>query len=390
MKNHAHIADLIAKKNKGTITPDEWQALEAWANENDHNKRVYDKATNDQFLLDNFEIYELFKGNETWGSIEEKLFKTKTVHLFAQNWLRYAASLALLLVSLSVGWYYFTRQGTGEVATFDEIAKPGTEKATLLLSDGREINLEEALQRQQIAQPGATVTASRQGVSYISDSDKGDGEPLVYNELIVPRGGRYVVTLADGTDVWINAGSKLKFPVSFTDSTREVFLTGEAYFEVEHNGKPFIVHSGAMDVRVLGTTFNISAYEEDEAMKATLVEGSVKVSIPRDGAFKTLAPNDQAIVEKSGMSLAVMEVNTGQYTSWVQGKLEFDNENLDVVMRRLSRWYDFEYQFENEEAKKFHFTARLNNNQSISSILEMLEMTTNVKFEIRKNAIIVL
>ena len=392
MENYSHIADLIAKKNKGTITTHELQLLETWANENDHNKRVYVKATSEQFLLDNLEVYKLFNESEAeaWRSIEGELFKTKTVNLFSQNWLRYAASLLLLMVSLSVVWYYTTRPEKNELVTFDEIAKPGTEKATLLLADGREINLEETQQWQTIDQPGGAVTTSKQGLSYSSDTEGDEAQPLVYNELIIPRGGRYIVTLADGTDVWLNAGSSLKYPVAFTDSTREVFLTGEAYFDVTHNNKPFIVNSGAMDVRVLGTTFNIAAYEDEEVMKATLVEGSVRITSSNDGASKTLTPNDQAIIKKSVGTMEVKEVNTAQYTSWVQGKLEFNNENMEVVMKRLARWYDFKYQFKNEEAKHFHFTARINNNQSISSILEMLEMTTNVKFEISDNSIIVL
>ena len=391
MENYFHIADLIAKKNKKTITTVEMQELEMWANANDENKQVYTKATDEQFLLDNLEVYDLFKSNEVWRPLEDKLFKTKTVRLFSHNWMRYAAALIPLMAALSLTWYYYTRPETHNLASIDNIAKPGTEKAMLILADGREVNLEEMQQMEPIDQPGAIITAEQQGLAYTSETDDEDPKPLVYNELVIPRGGRYNLKLADGTEVWLNAGSSLKFPVAFNDSTRVVFLTGEAYFEVAHHNKPFIVNSGEMAVRVLGTTFNISAYEDEAVMRTTLVEGSVKIMLGNTSdIIKTLAPNDQAIISKDDATLEVTAVNTDQYTSWVQGKLEFNNDNLEVVMKRLARWYDFEFEFENVSARNFHFTARIKNDQNISSILEMLEMTTDVKFEIRDNKIIVL
>ena len=390
MENYSHIAGLIAKKNKGTISPDEMQELETWANKNDQNKNVYTKATDEQFLLGNLEVYDRIESSEAWRSIEDKLFTTKTVGMFTHTWLRYAAALIPLFVAISFTWYYFSSPATQELASIDVVAKPGTEKATLILADGSEIDLEETRQIRAIDQPGAIVTTGQQGISYRANIEDDNPRTLVYNELVIPRGGRYNLKLADGTAVWLNAGSSLKFPVAFSDTTREVFLTGEAYFDVSHDGKPFIVSSGEMDIRVLGTTFNITAYDDEDIIKTTLVEGSVKITITGDGTTKTLAPNDQAVIKKGETTLEVREVNTDQYTSWVQGKFEFNNDNLDVVMKRLARWYDFEYKFENETAKNFHFTTRIKNDKSISSILEMLEMTTNVKFEIRNNTVIIL
>ncbi len=161
-------------------------------------------------------------------------------------------------------------------------------------------------------------------------------------------------------------------------------LEGEAYFEVSHNGKPFIVSTADMDTRVLGTSFNISAYADDPEFKATLVEGKVMVG------QMILAPNEQATYIHSTTEITKTEVNASTYISWMQGKMEFHNEDLEVVMKRLARWYDFKYEFENAGAKDFHFSARLDREESLSTILEMLEMTTDVKFEYRKNTIVVL
>jgi ferric-dicitrate binding protein FerR (iron transport regulator) len=192
----------------------------------------------------------------------------------------------------------------------------------------------------------------------------------------------------------LNAGSSLKFPVSFTDSTRHVFLEGEAYFQVTHNGKPFIVTSGAMDVRVLGTSFNVLAYPDEQQLVTTLVEGSVRIDLVgkerETSSSRILSPDDQAVVSIEDAAIEVSKVNTSQYTSWIDGKLEFYNENLDKVMKRLARWYDFEYEFENSGAKNYHFSARFDNTENISTILEMLELTTDVKFELKENTIVVI
>ena len=147
-----------------------------------------------------------------------------------------------------------------------------------------------------------------------------------------------------------------------------------------------------MDVSVLGTVFNISSYSDEPEIKATLVEGKIKVDWNNSNVSdsRILDPSDQAVLNKREQSIEINEVNTSLYTSWIQGKFEFKKDNLEAVMKRLARWYDFEYEFQNAAARDYHFTARINNDQSISSILEMLEMTTDVKFEINGQTIVVL
>jgi len=197
--------------------------------------------------------------------------------------------------------------------------------------------------------------------------------------------------LADGSTIWLNAASKLSFPVAFTDSTRHIFLEGEAYFEVAHNGSPFIVTTGDMDIRVMGTSFNVSAYADDVTKKTTLVEGKVRVDVHQENKVfqEFLWPNKQAIVGTGKSEIVITDVDAQQYKSWVDGKFEFNNETLDHVMKKLARWYNFKYEFSNSSAKKFHFSGRLNNQEKISSILNMLEMTTNVTFIIQNNVIVI-
>jgi ferric-dicitrate binding protein FerR (iron transport regulator) len=274
------------------------------------------------------------------------------------------------------------------LSKIDEYIKPGEQIATLVLSDGVILKIQKEDVQMKIEEGKAEIINRNNTLSYNSVDSIVFSQATIYNELITPRGGSYNITLVDGTKVWLNAASKLKFPVVFTDSIRQIYLEGEAFFDVAHNGKPFIVNSGDIDIEVLGTAFNISAYSDDNDIKTTLVDGSIKLRTPE--IHKTLLPSEQAIVSKENFEINIRTVNTTRYTSWVNGKIEFNNESLDVVMKRLSRWYDFSYSFKNKQAKNFHFSARIENSQNISSILEMLQKTTDVKLEIEKKTIVIL
>ena len=203
-----------------------------------------------------------------------------------------------------------------------------------------------------------------------------------------------MLQLSDGSKVWLNSGSSLRYPVSFRDSVRQVILDGEAYFEVSHNETPFIVSTGSMNTRVLGTSFNVEAFSDDPAFKTTLVEGRVLVELLNEASSISestlLEPDEQATFSRASGEISKEVVDASGYTSWIRGKLEFHNESLETVMKRLARWYDFEYSFENTAAMGFHFSARLDKEEGISSILKMLEMTTDVKFEFRNRSIVVL
>ncbi len=393
MDKHFYISELIAKKNKGILSEKEEKELQDWASEKEENEKIIERATDSKNLINKLEVYQLFKKNDIRASLERELFDTKTVHFNPKTFLRYAAILVPMIMLAGISWYFLNTSASRDFAQLDETIIPGSQKATLVLSDGDVIDLEDKSITTEMKQGNTRINNQQNSLTYSEDVPDEQHQPLVYNELITPNGGNYRLVLADGTEVILNAGSSLKYPVSFSDSVRKVYLKGQAYFDVSHNGKPFIVSSNEMDVRVLGTSFDVSAYTDDSYTKTTLVEGKVMVTLNQgSGATNEniLKPNDQAILNKSQSKFEIIEVNTSQYTSWTQGKIEFSHANLEMVMRRLARWYDFKYKFENESAKDYHFTARLDNDQSISSILEMLEMTTDVKFNIRDNTIVIL
>ena len=391
MENLFHIADLITKKNKGIITSSELSELEKWANEKNENLELLEKATNDQILLDKLEVYQLFKSSKVWQSIDSTLFETKTIPFFPQKLMRYAAVLLPFLIIAGVSWYYSNQSETLDLVNIDNTIKPGTQRATLVLSDGGKVELDGEHALTELEQGDIKVTNKQNSLLYTPLAKVKGQKAQIFNELITPRGGSYSITLSDDTKVILNAGSTLRFPVEFSDSVRRVYLEGEAHFDVSHNGAPFIVSSNDMDVSVLGTVFNISSYSDEPEIKATLVEGKIKVDWNNSNGSdsRILDPSYQAVLNKREQSIKINEVNTSLYTSWIQGKFEFNKDNLDAVMKRLARWYDFEYEFQNDAARDFHFTARINNDQTISSILEMLEMTTDVKFELSGQTIVI-
>lgn len=394
MDKNFHIADLIVKQIRGTLTPDEQTELDTWISEDPEHKKLFQRATDPKNQLSRLEVYTMFDKEKVWAALEDELFPTRTMQFSAKRFLRYAAAILLPLLVAGAAYLFLLKPSPTALAELDEVILPGSQKAMLILSDGGTVTLGDEQAPGEIIEGGTTIRNEQKMLDYFTNEQGGSRAATVYNELRTPRGGGYQLKLADGTQVWLNAGSSLKYPVSFHDSIRGVLLEGEAYFEVTHTGTPFIVQAGNMDVRVLGTSFNVSAYTDEPEFATTLVEGKVRVELSSgEGSGITareLEPNDRAVLERSNAALSVTTVNTSYFTSWMRGKIEFDHESLDMVMKRLARWYDFDYRFENSEAMGYHFTARLDRDASISSILEMLEMTTDVKFEYRKGTVVIL
>lgn len=394
MNESFHIADLVVKKIKGTITPVEQQELEHWIGEDPEHLSVYNRATDPKKQLDKLAVYGMFNKERVWANLEGELFKTKTIKFTPQKFLRVAAAILLpLLIGGGFAYWYLNQPSADRIAEIDAEVKPGSQKAVLILSNGEVVELDNQASGATLYEGDASIQNENNRIRYSSDERETGSRRKIFNELRTPRGGGYHLQLADGTNVWLNAGSSLKYPVSFHDSTRQVMLDGEAYFEVSHDGSPFIVTAGNMNTRVLGTSFNVSAYSDDAAIVTTLVEGKVSVELVNhagsDQGRTILAPDEQATFTLSTAEISVARVNSSSYISWMKGKMEFHNESLETVMKRLARWYDFDYRFENSEAKEFHFSARLDNGESISAILEMLEMTTDVKFAYKENTIVV-
>ncbi|WGQ08925.1 FecR domain-containing protein [Pedobacter gandavensis] len=260
-----------------------------------------------------------------------------------------AAAAAVVLMVLSVGGYFYFQNKSVEtenrLAVNTHDVDPGGNKATLTLADGSTISLTDANNGELAKQSGVKISKSKNG-ELVYSVIASDASSLAFNTISTPKGGIYQVNLPDGTKVWLNAASSIKFPTTFAQlSQRKVELEGEAYFEVAKNKKvPFVVSTGGQQVQVLGTHFNISSYSDEGELKTTLLEGSVKVMAANTIVLK---PGQQSNLKRNGSGdLKVSTANIAQVMAWKNGFFHFEKENLHEVMRQLSRWYDIEVIYE--------------------------------------------
>ena len=268
---------------------------------------------------------------------------------------------------------------------------PGTSKAYLILERGKQVMLDTVgMDRRIAAEDGVMIRKGEQSLVYKYDTASSEVvQEDVFNKLVVPKGGEYHLVLADGSEVWLNADSRLTYPVAFRGKERKVILEGEAYFKVQRNvDKPFIVISGEQRVRVLGTEFNVCAYPDEALVYTTLVNGSVAVETGKDSC--RLVPGEQAIMRVGKEQLDIREVNVEEYVGWKKNMFVFEEQNLEQIMSKLARWYDVVVFFRNEEAKEIVFKGNLPRYADFYTILGIIEKSSNVKFEIKGKTVTVI
>ena len=271
-----------------------------------------------------------------------------------------------------------------EQMTDAEAISPGEAKALLTLDDGKVIKLSPRGVDTLKQQDGAYIALDSATLNYRAGcaSLHRSGRPQpVYHRIDIPHGGEYKLVLADGTSVHLNAMSSLRYPVPFAADCREVELEGEGYFEVAKNGVPFVVKTRGMRVEVLGTTFNLSAYPDDDAYQATLVNGSVKV-VADNGESLLLKPSQQVTLDANNGEMEVRTVDTSFYTSWIQGKINFKDQRLEDIMETLSRWYDMEVSYASQDIRDLRFGCSLDRHESIEPLLQLLEKTEKVSVKV--------
>jgi len=324
--------------------------------------------------------------DEAWSTLSGNRRKSSPGRVLPMRLLRYAAVFAGVLMLGGGAVFLLRKNDTPQpVVAGKYITPPANHKrAMLVLDDGRRVELDknpDSLIRQGQAQ---VVNVDTSLLKYTAT--KGTVQPAGFNTLIVPRGGEYKIQLSDGTEVWLNAETQLRYPAHFGGVTqREVFLeAGEAYFKVAPNaGQPFVVKAGGMDIQVLGTEFNINTYTK--AYATTLVNGSVKVSA---GAAGTLLKPDQQAVYASG-GFTRKDVDVEPYVSWREGQLIFVETSLEEVMNSLSRQYDLKVEFTSPQLKERKFGGRLRRTQHIEDVLAVIGKVGEVQFSIKGKTIFV-
>lgn len=322
-----------------------------------------------------------------WDKVKEKTDRGSVRPLW-RNVFRYAAIIAPLVICATFLWHYMP---TNEVLVKDEAISiiPGQKRAELVLASGEKIIIGEGYKSFEMNQQGAKVIGdSVSGKLRYEKMDLPTNAEVLYNTLKIPKGGEFYLELADGSTVWLNSESVIKYPVSFGGNKRDVYLEGEAYFDIAHDKtKPFYVHAGDIKVKVLGTRFNVSAYPEEVNLHTTLVQGSVNVE--RGNSDVTLEPSFQYSLNKQTGESDVKRVDTDLYTSWIDGKFCFKGFKFVDVVRKLERWYDFEMFYMNEEVKQMRFRGVINKHEPIENMLRKLEKTTDIRFRIKGKTIIV-
>jgi ferric-dicitrate binding protein FerR (iron transport regulator) len=302
------------------------------------------------------------------------------------SWKRIAVAASIICL-MGAGLWIYNRAGNNQtLETLQDIAAPIANRTTIKLSNGKEVYVDKAAQGTFARDGNANVIKTADGkIIYESATPTKDKE--IYNTLVNPRGSQVAnITLSDGTKVWLNAGSSLRFPVAFSGKYRKVGITGEGYFEVAHNKEiPFKVAKGDVEVTVLGTHFNVNAYDNEADIKVTLLEGAVKTT--KNGLFAVLRPGEQARIKNR------IEVQKGvdldRIMAWKQGVFRFKDTNIEEIMRQVSRWYDVEVMYEGD-VSDLNFGGSVSRQANLSELLKRLEATEMVKFQIKSKKLYVI
>lgn len=390
IEQNFEVARLIARYLTESLTDDEQRTLEEWRQESPANEELFRRLCSEEGWTEHVAQHSLFDAAEGWNRFRQRQERRHRRKLWLQV-AAVAAFVALPLLIVGVAGWQKSRSPQEEPAnrlTAVEPIHPGKAQALLILDNGETVELDsrhDTLMRQ------AGHTLLRMDSAQLTyQADHGQLPAAVerptYNRVETPRGGEYILSLSDGTRVHLNAMSSLRYPVAFGPERREVELIGEALFEVSKSETPFIVHTPAMQVEVLGTTFNLSAYP-DEASQTTLVEGAVRLHA-RSGAHCLLQPSQQATWRADSGEWLVQTVDTDFYTSWAKGKILFKDQRLEDIMKTLSRWYGVEASYADEELKELRFGCHLNRYADIAPFVHLLEQTGKVHVEIRNRQII--
>jgi len=374
--NKAEAKALLNKYADGKCTEEELAILHTWYLE--------------QEVLD-FDISaeEVQAAKEKiWNSLPvHREVTTKSVKLFSTISLRRIAVAAVAMLSLSLGYYFIQKDQfvlNNQTANQEKIL-PGGNKALLTLADGTSIDLNNVKKGLLSHSNGANIVKTDDGkLVYNTDIEK--TKAIAWNTLSIPTGGYYNVTLSDGTVVWLNAKSSLKYPTEFVGDSRIVELKGEGYFEVAYRkNKPFKVVTEKQTVEVLGTHFNINAYSDEQSTTTTLLEGSVMVSAA--GNHEILTPDHQAKLTNG--SIVVKRFNADNAIDWVNNDFIFENESLGSIMRKVSRWYNVEVSYPTNLAH-IEFTGSISRSKSITQVLRIMELTKIVNFKVEGRRITVM
>lgn len=385
------IASLIAGYLQSTLSEQQKEKLFNWIAESESNRRAFSEILDEQNLERYLREFATYNATAALAKFKSERVVVKSITRFKPG-LRISAAASLLLV-LSFGfWLHRQQKHVMQLAVSknkSDVA-PGGNRATLTLANGTKIGLDSASNGEIAQQGGVTVTKTKSGQLIYNLADLASSAPAAegYNTIATPRGGQYQVILPDGSHVWLNAASSIRFPTVFSNNERKVEINGEAYFEVaKDKTKPFRVLSGEQTVEVLGTHFNVMAYDDEKAIITTLLEGSVAVSNQKGRVI--IKPNQNVTMQRNGSILTVNEADVEAAVMWKNGYFHFDDEPIEGIMRKVSRWYNVEIVYKGNVAGKT-FGGNISRFKNVSELLDVLQTTGSIHFQIKERRIIVM
>lgn len=338
----------------GDITEEERQELEDWCEEAPRNRKLFEQICQEDLFSKERYVYEKINDTKAFSVFEKRVRKVSSRSI--GNWWKYAAVLLFPILVVGSWKLMHETEQVSIVASSVAPIQPGCSQAVLVLDDGRKVFLKEEEERVISEDKGITVTGEKDRLVYTSSEGKNVDE-IRFNELEVPRGGEYKVRLADGTLVYLNSATRMKYPVKFDEKERKVYLSGEAYFEVTKDPKrPFFVEMEGVEVRVYGTSFNINTHQKGN-IQTVLVKGSIGVKVLASGMESVITPGQMAEFKQGNAKVDVKDVNVAVYTDWKDGIFRFENQRLEDILTVLSNWYDVDVFYQTVSVKELHFSG---------------------------------
>lgn len=391
--NISIIADLLNKHLEGVLSQEEQVKLDTWLSESEENRSLFNTLTDKTALLQKLNTYSQVDSEAIWLKTQQRINpggKVTPLVPAGKSWWKYVAAAAVVAVLATGTWFYLkpidnspVAQQKGSSEAQEEIV-PGSSKAKLTLADGKEIVLDAANDGKDIKDGDIFITTNLGRLIYNNGEAGANGQdpiavgsPVLYNTVTTPKGGQYQIKLPDGSIVWLNAASSLRFPIAFAGSERNVLLTGEAFFEVKPmSDRPFKVAVQAPwgeggEIEVLGTHFNVNAYTDDAFVRTTLLEGSVKIN--SGTSHSTLKPGQAATVNKNGSLAVIKKANTEEAVAWKKGFFSFKEASAQVVMQQVARWYNLGIEYTGKIPVKL-LSGTIPRSYSIEDMIKVLKV----------------
>ena len=376
------IRDLLVREKWDELTADERQMLEEWRQEEESHEQLYRRLAEPGALRRHFDELAAVD-TERALAYNLKLLQRYALRRVVRWSLPYAAVVAIV----AGVWLLCPRtESQPRVTETIEKIEPGIRRAELVLADGSAVELLPDMQKTLESEQEKVVIAGNT-VDYTGSDE--NSMPVSQHLIRTPCGGEYSLTLADGTKVWLNAMSELKYPTRFNGNTRCVELKGEAFFEVKPDAqRPFYVKIDNYEVKVLGTSFNVKAYDDDDSWATTLCIGKVEMTDVHTRESIELLPGRQAVCDRQTGNVEVKEVDILPYVTWKEGHFLFKNQSLEKIMDIMARWYDVSVEFQDESIRNLHFTGDIKRHANFSIILKALTSSVNVNYKLNGRELI--